>query len=682
VKECGQSVSWPRFALTMCAALVTLAMAGGALAEPSAAASCKPYELIGARGSGQNDPKLLKETHEMGPEVYDLFQAIRRSIGNPDEISGYGVQYPAVSVKSLTTGGGALLHLGFLGRYTDSVREGQRDTEARIMARHAGCPDTRFVLAGYSQGAQAVGDALQNLNDDQGLVAAAAFFGDPYFDPESWSARSDFDPSLYGLFGPRPEWPESLHGDIFSYCHFHDWICNISSKHSVFGRGYVFLREPAAASPSAHGTPAYQSVENGGRGDANLAALNVATVLGASFPAASYTGPLDIVFVIDSTGSMGDEIDEVKANVSTLVAQIAAVDSDFRVALVDYKDEPSEESDYQSRLDLDFTTDYNAFDSALNTLQAEGGGDEPESVYSGLMTALNLGWRDGAKKLVIPLGDAPAKDPEPITGFTLGDVRAKTLAVDPATIDTIQSGEDTEAAASFSAIAEAGGGESLQLPESDLSGLVPAIVGDVRRSTTAPVASIVAPSAARVGQKVSFNAAPSEGVGESIVAYDWDFSGDGTFDLTTADPVSSFIYPAPFTGNVVLRVRTASGQSGLSSASVSVVAASGRRPGKPRRLRGRLGGRRLTLSWQPGRGPLPVWFTIYGRSGKPLAHIRALRGSNRRQARRRRYSVTVRSLRPGRLYRFSVAAGNDGGESRRAGPIQQRIKSGRHRRSR
>ncbi len=673
-ENCGQ-IGLPRLMIAACVVLFAMVIFSGAFAERGFAADCKPYELIGARGSGQNDAKLLKDTHEMGPEVFDLFKELQLAIGGPGVISGYGVDYPAVDVKSLS-GAGALLHIGVLGKYTGSVRDGQHDTEKRISSQHKDCPKTHFILAGYSQGAQAVGDALQRMPDrDRHLVAAAGFFGDPYFDPESWSARGDFDPSLYGLFGPRDEWPEDLHGAIFSYCHFHDWICNISSKHSVFGHADVFVREPADASPSAHGTPAYQSLEHRGRGDANLAALNIAAVLGSQFPTTTYSGPLDIVFVIDSTGSMAEEIEEVKENVSALVAQIAGINSDFRVALVDYKDTADQESAYQSRLDLPFTTDFAGFDTQLHSLVAEGGGDEPESVYSGLMTALNLDWRAGAKKVVIALGDAPAKDPEPVTGFTLHDVQSKALAIDPATIDSIQSGESTETATSFSAVADATGGEHLQLPESDLSGLVPAIVSQVRRSATAPVASIGAPSSALAGHSVNFNASLSHGVGEPITAYDWDFTGDGIFDLTTADPVASFTYADPFSGTAILRVRTASGQASLATTPISVVSGPTGKPAKPHRLRGALKGRSVRLTWQAGGGPLPNWFTVYGRHAKPL-----LRVASAAEGERRTYTATIGGLRRGHSYRFWVAAGNDQGESRRVGPITKELKL-RHRHS-
>ena len=79
------------------------------------------------------------------------------------------------------------------------------------------------------------------------------------------------------------------------------------------------------------------------------------------------------------------------------------------------------------------------------------------------MTALNLDWRAGSKKIVVQIGDAPAKDPEPITGLTLRAIQLKALSVDPATVDTIQSRDETDTRTSFAAISSATGGAAVQL---------------------------------------------------------------------------------------------------------------------------------------------------------------------------------------------------------------------------
>lgn len=133
----------------------------------------------------------------------------------------------------------------------------------------------------------------------------------------------------------------------------------------------------------------------------------------------------DIVFVIDSTGSMGGEIGAVKEYVSNLADAIGGVSASYRMALVDYKDDCDS---YQSRVDVDFTSDVPTFKEGVSGLYADGGGDEAESVYSGLNTALDLDWRDGVRRSIFIIGDAPGKDPEPVTGFTQSDIVDKAIA--------------------------------------------------------------------------------------------------------------------------------------------------------------------------------------------------------------------------------------------------------------
>ena len=636
-------------ALACCALAVSTAQSAAAAKAP-----CPQYELIGARGSGQ---KANADEQRMGPEIYDFLK--RLSLALPGtELRGYGVQYAAVSVVEkfpTLAGSQALLHVG--GAYTNSVREGRDDTLLAFHTTHTRCPDARFVLAGYSQGAQAIGDALARMSTaERGLVAAVVFFGDPFFKADSWSARTT-DPSRYGIFGPRPEWPEDLHGKAFSYCHAHDPVCGLSTRHDVPGGGALYVRDPLGIDKAQHVTPAYID-----QGDTARAVGEVAQALGQRLVAEPYRGPLDIAFVIDSTGSMVDEIGAVQQNVGQLVSRIGAIDPDFRVALVDYKDEPAEDSDYQSRLDVDFTTDVNAFSAALNSLVATGGGDTPESVYSGIMTALGLGWRAGAKKLVIQIGDAAAKDPEPLTGYTLESVRQRALAVDPASVDAVQTGTSTDAQSSLTAIAGATAGTYLQLPDAtDASGLVPAIETVVRQRTTAPIAALAIPATAVAETPAAFNATGSSGNGDVIAGYDWDFEGDGVYDLTTADPVASHTYAAPFVGTVTVRVRAQSGLASLATGAVNVVAPATAAPPRPQGVKAKRGDGSVTLSWTMPAGAQARWITIRAH-GKRLDRVAAGPDGTSQ-------SWQGGGLVNGRRYALSVRAGNERGDGPATKPV-------------
>ena len=116
---------------------------------------------------------------------------------------------------------------------------------------------------------------------------------------------------------------------------------------------------------------------------------------------------LDLVFLIDATGSMGDEIAKLKSALRTIAAEVARLPSrpDTCFGLVAYRDT----SDEFTVRRHDFTNDLNAFQGVLNALQADGGGDYPEAMNEALAeTVHNLSWRgNGTTRLVVLLADAP-----------------------------------------------------------------------------------------------------------------------------------------------------------------------------------------------------------------------------------------------------------------------------------
>lgn len=117
---------------------------------------------------------------------------------------------------------------------------------------------------------------------------------------------------------------------------------------------------------------------------------------------------LDLVFLIDATGSMADEIDKLKATLRTIVGEVSALPSrpDICLGLVAYRDR----GDAFLLRSHDFTNDPGAFlHDALNPLRANGGGDYPEAMNEALHeTVHRLSWRgDGATRLVVLLADAP-----------------------------------------------------------------------------------------------------------------------------------------------------------------------------------------------------------------------------------------------------------------------------------
>ena len=186
-------------------------------------------------------------------------------------------------------------------------------------------------------------------------------------------------------------------------------------------------------------------------------------------------GDVDIAFVIDTTSSMDDDIAAAQAAISEIVDAIFRTTRSPRVALVEFRDaDPDEPDEFQARVDMAFTNDREQFVGAVNKLSVDGGGDHPESVYAGLMAAFRLDWRPGAAKLAIPIGDAPAKDPEPGTGYTAQRVLATAQALDPVIMYPIVIGDDEAAAASFAELALGSNGEVI--PATDATDIVAAII--------------------------------------------------------------------------------------------------------------------------------------------------------------------------------------------------------------
>jgi von Willebrand factor type A domain len=116
---------------------------------------------------------------------------------------------------------------------------------------------------------------------------------------------------------------------------------------------------------------------------------------------------LDIVFAIDATGSMGDEIDRLKASVDTIASRVSSLPGqpDLRMGMTIYRDKGDE---FVTR-NTDLTSDIQSFRRSLAKVEAGGGGDVPEALDEGLSDALNAqNWRPAgsATQLVFLIGDA------------------------------------------------------------------------------------------------------------------------------------------------------------------------------------------------------------------------------------------------------------------------------------
>jgi PKD repeat protein/lysophospholipase L1-like esterase len=273
---------------------------------------------------------------------------------------------------------------------------------------------------------------------------------------------------------------------------------------------------------------------------------------------------IDVVFVVDTTGSMEDEIAQVRADLSDIVAQLAAATDSYRVAVVSYRDFPArtgDSIDYPSRVDQTFTEDLASIQDAIDALTAEGGGDDPETVFSGIQAALELPWRPGVTKIALVIGDAPALSPEPLSNLTAAQIVANSIAIDPVQVI----GVDVANLNSNGALGEiaAGTGGSIVPGASELTTVISEILD---RAAQQPLAWIGVAYSGKIGQPILFDASGSyDPSGRPLTLYEWDFDGDGVFDLETEEGTVTHVYNTAFNDFVVVRV-TGAGGTALASA--------------------------------------------------------------------------------------------------------------------
>jgi Mg-chelatase subunit ChlD len=210
------------------------------------------------------------------------------------------------------------------------------------------------------------------------------------------------------------------------------------------------------------------------------------TVIDVGGPAGS--GALDLIFCIDVTSSMGDDINQVKAAAASIVDTVASDNEDYRVAIIafrDWGDDPVFE-------DYLFSTDKATIVENINSLTVSGGGDTPEAVYEALMRAIDStsvgGWRRDVNKQVILMGDAPPHDPGR-NGETAPAVAKAAEEADPVVIQAVAvalGGEfDAAMVTAFRELADLTAGNYFEA--ADASEVPEVLQKTIRESVKAPI---------------------------------------------------------------------------------------------------------------------------------------------------------------------------------------------------
>ncbi|HIV00205.1 MAG TPA: InlB B-repeat-containing protein, partial [Candidatus Stercoripulliclostridium merdipullorum] len=141
-----------------------------------------------------------------------------------------------------------------------------------------------------------------------------------------------------------------------------------------------------------------------GLDNASYAEVNVSSLM---------KGIADIAFVVDTTGSMWDEIRNVRDNIVMFAEQLDALGINVRWALIEYRDmtlsEDSEKTQVHMYFSENWYIDVNAYKAEIGGLTANGGGDNPETIIDALETARRLDMREKASRFFIAVTDADYK---------------------------------------------------------------------------------------------------------------------------------------------------------------------------------------------------------------------------------------------------------------------------------
>lgn len=395
----------------LCILILTLTCACAISPPKASASSCKDLEIIFARGSGAD----IKNDQN-----YDAFRAALETKLKTTKLS-YGftsLDYPAVGVgiENLKVTLGALFGAGDAYEFGASVNTGVKNLVHTVNA--SACKNTKYILAGYSQGAMVVSKSLPKLNADQ--IIFAATFGDPkIYLPEGKglfpAACNNKNLSEYRIYVPdcrtykgllgayEPYQPSNFKNKLGTWCNKHDIFCS-----SRFNMGDHLAYISAGLYEDA----------------ARLIFDKIAKHFNFKN---TVTSPHDTVILIDSSGSMSSYIEKYKHEALRLAHETLTTGG--RVALYDYRDLADP---YQPRGHCDFNTcTLETVARGLESIVVDGGGDAPESLLSAswhIMKSLN--WKFGATKSFVVLTDAEYISPDR-DGTSVAEVISLSKTIDP-----------------------------------------------------------------------------------------------------------------------------------------------------------------------------------------------------------------------------------------------------------
>ncbi len=552
----------------LCAILLVLQLI--VIAPPVKAATCEDVHFIFARGSGEklSGPSATAWKEALTAKVsktsltYSFYELGSKSWG--------GAQYPAVAVSgSLGAIGnlvGAYISAGSAFEFGRSVEEGERELKTYLKTISSSCPNTKFVLGGYSQGAMLISHILSDLNSDK--IIYVANFGDPKLylpegkglNPDACRGRNLSNYRTYvsdcraheGILGSyRPYQPDGYYNKIGVWCHGKDIMCssgfNVADHSSYVSRGlYLNAAEQI-----------YQKLQSAFPDQLDDKQEENTTI-----------SAHDLAIFINTNGFDPIRVNQFTNEARQLANSTRAMGG--RVALYVYADRgkllPQElcnfscsEEEFERQLAL------------VNTKFLVAGGGMDSGLSALKMSMKQLEWQVGATKsaVIFTPSKIAAVDRD---GTTIDEVVQLSLNLDPVNVYSFIT--PNSAINTNQILADATGGKVYTLQE-DRNEMA------YQEILNRPVAELALEEYfGVVGEEFYFDASGSRLLNNTksnydtqspTLYYDWDLDADGIFEIENSTYSITKIYDRPTEGFIQVRVTDSAGHISNMSARLQVV---------------------------------------------------------------------------------------------------------------
>lgn len=474
-----------------------------------------------------------------------------------------GARYPAANLDFLTVLG-AKVSAGNAFTFGESVKQGIAELKNYVSSVSISCPHTKFVVAGYSQGAMIITSGLDELDSNKFIYAAT--FGDPkLYLPEGRGGTPDAclgkNLSPYRIYAPNCRTYQGSLSAKIPYLE-NGWLNKVGlwckNQDLVCGAGFSF-GEPKTQNnllgdivqSALHAHTRYPD-----DGVYELAAKTIVEKIRSNYPdnfrdEYIVANNQDTVILLDTSGSMYGYMDYHRKIASKIAEETIKLGG--RVSLWTYGNLAFRKPEQV----IGFTSDFNEFSSYLWSIGSRL--DSRETSYlSAVKNILDTAeWKLGSVKSIVTLTLSDLKSPD-LDGTTEEMVKRSTVLNEPVELYTISAFEDV--AEKYIKFTRGTGGDSfwdinvenIDIPDHFF--MRPNLKFSFSSYSGEP------------GETFNFEVSTTS----TTVKYEWDLDGDNIFETATDTCTVSKTYQADFTGYIRVKATDENGYYSIALAYLEI----------------------------------------------------------------------------------------------------------------